>query len=249
MNSFPRHGLATICTTPYITKIGTIPYIRPFSFAPPGKIVQVVLKPLTILWFALPNESQRSFAGTQALVRRVARERPDVLVLEWTGSNRVGLDLGRRIRRHFPEVRVVILGEAHAEPPSSPASSDELLTLLTAATNAGELAKALRGDVVRAVDSVRPTSRLARTSAGSAHITGTDPSLVLTAREREILPLAAAGITSAVIGRRLFISRRTVERHRANLMRKLGTSNQTELVCYALRRGILDLGETGFVAR
>jgi DNA-binding CsgD family transcriptional regulator len=72
---------------------------------------------------------------------------------------------------------------------------------------------------------------------------------VLTAREREILPLAAAGITSAVIGRRLFISRRTVERHRANLMRKLGTSNQTELVCYALRRGILDLGETGFVAR
>jgi DNA-binding NarL/FixJ family response regulator len=67
----------------------------------------------------------------------------------------------------------------------------------------------------------------------------TDPYSSLTEREREVLQLAAEGHTNAEIGKRLFISPRTVEVHRANMMQKLGLRNQTELIRYALRRGIL----------
>ena len=68
-----------------------------------------------------------------------------------------------------------------------------------------------------------------------------DPHETLTAREREVLQLAAKGKTSGEIAARLHISHRTVENHRANVMRKLGLKNQSELVCYALRRGLIPL--------
>ena len=63
----------------------------------------------------------------------------------------------------------------------------------------------------------------------------------LTTREREVLFLAAEGHTNPKIARRLSISVRTVESHRANLMRKLRLRNQTELVRYAVQRGLLPL--------
>jgi two-component system response regulator NreC len=66
-----------------------------------------------------------------------------------------------------------------------------------------------------------------------------DPYENLTTREREILQLAAQGYTSAKIASHLYISRRTVEIHRANMMRKLGLSSQTELLRFAIQRGIL----------
>ncbi|MBK6797065.1 MAG: helix-turn-helix transcriptional regulator [Acidobacteria bacterium] len=69
------------------------------------------------------------------------------------------------------------------------------------------------------------------------------PYELLTAREREVLQLVAEGRTSAEIASQLFISPRTVEGHRANVMRKLGLQNHTEIVKYALKRGILPLDE------
>jgi DNA-binding NarL/FixJ family response regulator len=70
-----------------------------------------------------------------------------------------------------------------------------------------------------------------------------DPYETLTNREREILQLAAEGLTSAEIAQRLSISRRTVELHRANFMDKLNLRHQTDLVRYAIKRGILLLEE------
>ena len=61
----------------------------------------------------------------------------------------------------------------------------------------------------------------------------------LTTREREVLQLAAEGHTAAKIGARLFISPRTVEIHRANLMRKLSLHNQADLFRYALKKGLI----------
>ena len=66
-----------------------------------------------------------------------------------------------------------------------------------------------------------------------------DPVGELTTREREVLGLAAEGQSSADIAARLGISPRTAETHRANLMRKLGLHNQTDLVRFAIRQGIL----------
>jgi len=65
----------------------------------------------------------------------------------------------------------------------------------------------------------------------------------LTARERQILEMVANDYQNARIAEKLFISIRTVETHRANLMRKLGLHTKSELVRYAIRRGITSVGE------
>ena len=65
----------------------------------------------------------------------------------------------------------------------------------------------------------------------------------LTTREREVLQLAAEGNTAAEIGGRLFISPRTVEIHRASLIRKLSLRNQADLIRYALKKWLLPLDE------
>lgn len=58
-------------------------------------------------------------------------------------------------------------------------------------------------------------------------------------REREVLGLAAEGRSNADVARVLYISRRTVETHRARAMKKLGLRNQVDLVRYAIQRGLL----------
>ena len=68
-----------------------------------------------------------------------------------------------------------------------------------------------------------------------------DPYDTLTTREREVLQLTAESSSVNEVAARLGISPRTVETHRENLMRKLGLQSQTDLIRYALRRGILPL--------
>jgi two-component system response regulator NreC len=68
-----------------------------------------------------------------------------------------------------------------------------------------------------------------------------DPYDTLTEREREVLRMAAESVSIADIASRLSISPRTVENHRAHLMRKLGLKTQTDLLRYCLRRGILSI--------
>jgi DNA-binding NarL/FixJ family response regulator len=61
----------------------------------------------------------------------------------------------------------------------------------------------------------------------------------LTNRERLVLQLAAEGSSNPAIAKKLFISPRTAETHRANLMRKLSLRSQTDLVRFAIRKGII----------
>lgn len=64
---------------------------------------------------------------------------------------------------------------------------------------------------------------------------------VLTPREQEVLGLLAEGMTSAQVAERLYISQKTADNHRANIMRKLGLHNTVELVRYAAKIGIIDV--------
>ena len=71
--------------------------------------------------------------------------------------------------------------------------------------------------------------------AQSSSITPFD---LLTPREQEVLQMTAEGLTSSQIAERLFISPRTVEKHRSNLMSKLGLHRQSEVVRYAVEHGM-----------
>jgi DNA-binding NarL/FixJ family response regulator len=67
-----------------------------------------------------------------------------------------------------------------------------------------------------------------------------DPLDSLTDREREVFHLAVEGFSNPQIAERLSLSPRTVEMHRGNLLKKLGVNSQTDLVKYALKRGLVE---------
>ena len=69
--------------------------------------------------------------------------------------------------------------------------------------------------------------------------TSKQPSEILTSREEEILKLIAEGFSNKEIGTQLFISHRTVDTHRTNLMKKLNTSNIAGLISYAIKSGLI----------
>jgi two-component system, NarL family, response regulator NreC len=82
---------------------------------------------------------------------------------------------------------------------------------------------------------------LIETCLSNAHGALKAPYETFTPREREVLHLAARGLTNREIATALFISPRTVETHRANLMRKLNLRTQADLIRFALQRGILPI--------
>jgi DNA-binding NarL/FixJ family response regulator len=67
-----------------------------------------------------------------------------------------------------------------------------------------------------------------------------DAGELLSARELEVVKLIAEGNTSREIAARLVISEKTVERHRANVLQKLGLRNRVDLTRYAIRRGLVE---------
>ena len=73
-----------------------------------------------------------------------------------------------------------------------------------------------------------------------------DPYELLTPREQEVLQLTAEGNTSSQIADRLSVSPRTVEKHRSNLMQKLGLHDRSDVVRYAVGKGIISSDKSSF---
>jgi len=177
--------------------------------------------------------------GTQAL-EMAGQVQPDVIVMDITLPDFSGIEATRRIKQRYPNVAIVALtihedeqyffemlqAGASGYVPKRAAPND-LISAIRAAHNGQiylypSLAKALVTDFI------------GRTSSEPEQL-----SEQLTQREAEVLELLAEGRSNAEIAERLVISRHTVARHRENIMRKLGLHSRSELVKYAIRRGII----------
>ena len=176
------------------------------------------------------------------VVALVERLRPNVLVLDVQLPGLNGLEITRQIVQRGFQTRIVIL--------SMHANETYVLEALRHGAAGYVLKDANPAEVVEAVHEVSAgrrylsrglSDRAIDAYAEKAKTTATDAYESLTNREREVLQLAAESSSIAEIGARLGISPRTVETHRENLMRKLGLQSQTDLIRYALRRGILPL--------
>ena len=183
-------------------------------------------------------------ADALQVVPQVEALQPDVLVLDLIMPGLNGLEITRRLTRQASRTRVVVL--------SMHANEAYVIEALRNGASGYVLKGSDPGEVVRAIHAVMAGGRYMSPPLSEEAIesyiekaagTPLDPYDTLSGREREVLHLAAEGHTSAEIAGRLYISSRTVETHRANLMHKLGLRTQTELVRYALRRGILPLDE------
>lgn len=172
----------------------------------------------------------------------VAQLRPDILLLDIMMPGLNGLEVTRQIRQRQPNTRVVILSMHSSEAYVLEALRNGASGYLLKQSSEEDLVTGLRLVMQGQRYLSPPLSERAleayfeKASRGTIH----DPYDDLTEREREVLHLAAEGLSTVEIGGRLSISPRTVETHRANLMDKLGLHTQTELVRYALRRGIIE---------
>jgi DNA-binding NarL/FixJ family response regulator len=172
----------------------------------------------------------------------VERLQPDVLVLDLMMPGLGGLEITRQMSHRAVRTRVVILSMHANEAYVAQALNNGALGYVLKGSHASELVQAIHAAAAGECYLSPPLSeRAIQLYVQRAKNVTVDPYDTLTGREREVLQLAAEGHTSGAIGARLFISARTVETHRAKLMSKLGLRTQTDLVRYALRRGILSL--------
>jgi two-component system, NarL family, response regulator NreC len=165
--------------------------------------------------------------------RYVLGHKPSVLVLDLNMPGRPSLEVIPDIRKASPATEIVVLTMQ-----SEPAFAR---TALQAGVRGYVLKEAADTELVQAVRSAAAGETYLQPSLGARLASEPDsPEDDLTDREREVLRLIVLGHTNAEIAERLFLSIRTVESHRAHIQQKLGLSGRSELVRYALDRGLID---------
>ncbi len=175
--------------------------------------------------------------GVEA-VQTALRERPDICVLDVAMPRMTGLQATVEIRAHAPEIAVLLLSMYDDE------------RYLFEALQAGAAGYILKQEADTAlVSAVRSVARGEPFMTNAAEQSllrewmadeSTGPAEPLTVREREVLKLIAEAYTNRAIAETLHVAEKTVESHRANLMRKLEMRDRVELVRYAIRRGLIE---------
>lgn len=172
--------------------------------------------------------------------------RPDVLVLDIELTSVGGLEVLRRLQLAGTDARTLVFS-VHGDK-----------SCVLAAIRLGAVGYVLKGataaELREAVRRVAAGDRYMSPPLGEmvidAYARGSEAAEAgthntLTGREREVLELTALGLTHTKVGERLRISPRTVEAHRARVLRKLELKSQTDLVRYAIGRGIIKGDQSG----
>ena len=190
-------------------------------------------------------ESQPGFevvgevADGAAALAALATTRPDVLVLDISMPGMDGFELLQRARAAAPDVKRLVLS-MHQDP-------EYVARAVREGADGYLLKDSAVQDLVNAIEAVRAgrtfySPEVQRSLSEVAYGGGASPLDELTTREREVLKCIAEGLSSKDIAARFDISTRTVESHRANLMRKLTVRSVAQLVRLAIREGLVGPG-------
>jgi DNA-binding NarL/FixJ family response regulator len=175
--------------------------------------------------------------GIEAIEQALATH-PDLCILDVGMPRMTGLQAARGIRAHLPDVRVLMLSMHDDE--------RYLFEALKAGASGYVLKREADQDLVGAVRAVGRGEAFLTNAAERSLIrewmsdTATGPVIPLSPREEEVVKLIAEAHTNVQIAAILHLSEKTVESHRANVLRKLGMRDRVELVRYAIRRGLVE---------
>jgi DNA-binding NarL/FixJ family response regulator len=175
--------------------------------------------------------------GADAVTQAIAAK-PDLSILDVGMPRLTGLQAALEIRRHLPESRVLMLSMHDDE--------HYLFEALKAGASGYVLKREADQDLVGAVRAVGRGEAFLTNAAERSIIRewmadgAEGPVVPLTTREEEVVKLIAEAYTNAQIAEILTLSEKTVESHRANVLRKLGMRDRVELVRYAIRRGLVE---------
>ncbi len=185
-------------------------------------------------------------AGSCASALEQAKDKkPDVAIVDIGLPDGSGIELVRQLQAQLPGLKVVVV--------SMHSKIEFIAESFRAGAGAYVLKESTTDRLAQALDAVRKEEqyldsavspkvlqKLLEFSNRRAMISDS-PYAQLSKREQQVFRLLAEGLHSSDIARQLFISRKTVDNHRANIMGKLGLSSPVELVRYAARLGVVDL--------
>jgi DNA-binding NarL/FixJ family response regulator len=178
--------------------------------------------------------------GAQALEQALSKD-VDLTVLDVSMPRMTGLQAADELHRRQPELRILMLSMHDNE--------QYFFEALKAGASGYVLKTAANRDLVEACRACMrgeaflyppAVATLVRDYLDGARLGEAPPEDPLTARELEVVKLIAEGHTSEEIAAELVLSKKTVERHRANILDKLGMRNRVDLTRYAIRRGLVE---------
>lgn len=183
--------------------------------------------------------------GRQAL-EMVESLAPDVVLMDISMPELNGMDATRQLKRLHPDIKILIL--------SMHSSQEYIFECLKAGASGYLIKRSAPNDLIKAIRvaydgesflspsvSRKVIENFVHQQAGlKPEPRGLDR---LTAREREVLQLIAEGKPNKEIANQLYVSAKTVEAHRTNIQKKLELSGTAELTKYAIRKGLVELGE------
>jgi DNA-binding NarL/FixJ family response regulator len=171
--------------------------------------------------------------------------KPDVAVVDISLPDESGMELTRRIREVLPDTRVMII--------SMHSKIDYIVEAFQAGATGYVVKESAAGRLVQGLHAViageyfldssishEVVERLMRSPVREARVSDSEYGR-LTPREQEIMRMLAEGLPKSEIADRLFISTKTVENHRSNIMKKLDLHNAMDLVRYSAKLGLIDI--------
>lgn len=172
----------------------------------------------------------------------VDRLKPGVVVMDISMPGMSGIEATQHVRERYPGVNVLALTMHEDE--------SYVFKLLRAGASGYVLKRAAAQDLVQAVRAAAKGEAFLYPSVARKVVedylkrveTGEDRERYdgLTEREKEILTVIAQGLSNQQIAQKLYISTKTVQTHRAHILEKLGLHDRTELVRYAIRKGLIE---------
>jgi len=193
----------------------------------------------------LDNESDLTVVAEAAdgaeAIDKARTDQPDLAILDIAMPRMTGLQAARELSRLLPDLRILILtmydNEQYFFESLKAGASGYVLKSVADRDLVEACRAAMRGESFLYPGAV---TALIRNYLEWAREGDNIPAKAITDREEEILKLVAEGHSSKQIAGMLFISFKTVERHRANLLQKLGLRDRLELTRYAIRAGLIE---------
>jgi DNA-binding NarL/FixJ family response regulator len=184
-----------------------------------------------------------SVSGYESLMLVISNQKPDVIVLDIALPGKSGIEIAKELKEKHKEIKILMLS----------ANSDE--NNITESVRAGadgflpkDTPKEELTEAIRLVHNGEKYfgANLSKVIYNSyVHFIKTgkkkDTSPLLSERETEIIELLAEGCSCKEISEKIFISPRTVESHKANILSKLNLKNTAELIVYAIKNGIINI--------
>ncbi|MCB0168344.1 MAG: response regulator transcription factor [Anaerolineae bacterium] len=159
------------------------------------------------------------------------------IILDLSMPRLNGLETVRRLRQHYPTIKILILSMYDDE--------EFVVQTLRDGANGYILKHCLEDELFDALAAIKQGQQFVSTAIDLSHLDEPDNQngAQLTSREHEVLQLIAEGYTTTEIADIMIISPHTANRHRANILKKMGVRNQMELVRLAIQRGLVILNQ------